>query len=386
MSARALTVSYLALWLATLTGAALAAAGARLQAVEAPRPRARRRASPPSRELVEHNALVALWPLALVALGWPELPGARAAGDAARSPRSCSPTACSSAPPSASTPQLWRFLPAPAAGVARARDPRRRLADRAHPPRAPQPPARGPGRRRRARRAGRRRRDRDLPDPAVTPRAHSEHAMTTRRFGDQATPRLLARWLPGAACLCASSMAARRSGCNPQGVPLAGGSVPPAACRAAHLAHVRQHPPTTTRKEPDMPATNINRVVLTGNLTRDPELRSTAVGHVGLLAADRVQHAPQEQRQRRVGRQAQLLRRHRLGRPRRKLRPLPRQGPPGRDRRPPGMARMGQRQRQAPGRRDHRRHRPVPRHPRPRRPATARPPRATTSPTASPPA
>ena len=34
-----------------------------------------------------------------------------------------------------------------------------------------------------------------------------------------------------------------------------------------------------------MAATNINRVVLTGNLTRDPELRSTAERHVGLQPA-----------------------------------------------------------------------------------------------------
>ena len=76
-----------------------------------------------------------------------------------------------------------------------------------------------------------------------------------------------------------------------------------------------------------MAATNINRVVLTGNLTRDPELRSTAVGHQRLQPAAGVQHAPQGQRQRRVARQAQLLRRHRLGRAGRELRPLPGQGP-----------------------------------------------------------
>src|SRR5687768_12267424 len=80
MSARALTFSYLALWLATLTGAALAAVGARLRVVEAPRP-ALTSSFATVGELLEHNALVALWPLALVALGWPELPGARHAGD-----------------------------------------------------------------------------------------------------------------------------------------------------------------------------------------------------------------------------------------------------------------------------------------------------------------
>ena len=90
-----------------------------------------------------------------------------------------------------------------------------------------------------------------------------------------------------------------------------------------------------------MAATNINRVVLTGNLTRDPELRSLAERHVGLLAARRVQHPAQEQRHRRLGGQAQLLRRHRLGRAGRELRPLPRQGPPRRHRRPARVARVG---------------------------------------------
>ena len=42
-----------------------------------------------------------------------------------------------------------------------------------------------------------------------------------------------------------------------------------------------------------MAATNINRVVLTGNLTRDPELRSTPSGTAGLLAARGLQHPPQ---------------------------------------------------------------------------------------------
>jgi single-strand DNA-binding protein len=66
-----------------------------------------------------------------------------------------------------------------------------------------------------------------------------------------------------------------------------------------------------------MAASNINRVVLTGNLTRDPELRSLQSGTkvCGLRIASNTR-----QGQRRVGRQGQLLQRHRLGRPRRKLR------------------------------------------------------------------
>ena len=90
-----------------------------------------------------------------------------------------------------------------------------------------------------------------------------------------------------------------------------------------------------------MAATNINRVVLTGNLTRDPELRSTSERHVRLQPARRLQHPPQGPVQRRVGRQAQLLRRHRLGRAGRELRPVPLQGPARRDRRPPRVARVG---------------------------------------------
>ena len=117
-----------------------------------------------------------------------------------------------------------------------------------------------------------------------------------------------------------------------------------------------------------MAATNINRVVLTGNLTRDPELRSTAERHVGVLAADRVQHAPQEPGHGGVGGQAQLLRRHGLGRAGRELRALPLQGPPRRHRRPPRVARVGGAGRQqAPERRDRRRRRPVPGRPRGRR-------------------
>ena len=109
---------------------------------------------------------------------------------------------------------------------------------------------------------------------------------------------------------------------------------------------------------------NINRVVLVGNLTRDPELRHTPSGTCGLQAPHRRQHAPEGWADRRVGRQAQLLRRHRLGQPGRELRAVPLEGPPGRRRRPARLARVGGAGRdEAPGGRDHRRHRPVPRQP-----------------------
>ena len=69
-----------------------------------------------------------------------------------------------------------------------------------------------------------------------------------------------------------------------------------------------------------MAATNINRVVITGNLTRDPELRSTPAAPRSAACAS-PSTAPQGRPDRRMGRQAQLLRRHRLGRPGRELRP-----------------------------------------------------------------
>ena len=90
-----------------------------------------------------------------------------------------------------------------------------------------------------------------------------------------------------------------------------------------------------------MAATNINRVIITGNLTADPELRSLPSGTSVCKLRVAVQHAPQGQRDGRVGGQAQLLRRDRLGRAGRELRALPLQGPAGRDRRPPGVARVG---------------------------------------------
>ena len=45
-----------------------------------------------------------------------------------------------------------------------------------------------------------------------------------------------------------------------------------------------------------MAASNLNVVVITGNLTRDPELRVAAERHIGLRPARRGQHAPQERR------------------------------------------------------------------------------------------
>ena len=113
-----------------------------------------------------------------------------------------------------------------------------------------------------------------------------------------------------------------------------------------------------------MAATNINVVVLTGNLTRDPELRSLPSG-MSVCSLRIASNTRRKAPVRRVGGQAELLRRDRLGRPGRELRALPLQGPPGRARRPPRVARVADAGRpEAPERRDHRRLRPVPRRPR----------------------
>ena len=110
---------------------------------------------------------------------------------------------------------------------------------------------------------------------------------------------------------------------------------------------------------------NINRVVLVGNLTRDPELRHTPSGTAVCGLRHRGQHAPQGRRDRSVDREAELLRHHRLGPAGRELRAVPREGPPGRDRRPPRVARVGRPGRhQAAGGRGDRGHRPVPGRPR----------------------
>ena len=77
-------------------------------------------------------------------------------------------------------------------------------------------------------------------------------------------------------------------------------------------------------------AANINRVVLVGNLTRDPELRQTPSGHGRLQPAHRRQHAPQGRCHAAVDREAELLRHHRLRQPGRELRAVPVEGPPGR--------------------------------------------------------
>jgi pyruvate-formate lyase-activating enzyme len=83
---------------------------------------------------------------------------------------------------------------------------------------------------------------------------------------------------------------------------------------------------------------NVNRVVLTGNLTADPELRPTLSGTPVARLRSGGQHPPAEQLDRRMGGEAQLLRRDGVGSAGRELRALPMEGTAGRGRWPAGVA------------------------------------------------
>ncbi len=93
-------------------------------------------------------------------------------------------------------------------------------------------------------------------------------------------------------------------------------------------------------------AANINRVVLVGNLTRDPELRHTPSGMAVCSLRIAVNTRRKDDTTGQWTREAELLRHHGLGQPGRELRAVPVEGPPGRRRRAPRMARVGR-----PGRR-----------------------------------
>jgi hypothetical protein len=78
---RHLRAACLVLWAAAAIGAALAGADVRVLAVDAPHDALSATAATAG-GLFVHNALVVLWPLTLVTLGWPRLGAARRAGDA----------------------------------------------------------------------------------------------------------------------------------------------------------------------------------------------------------------------------------------------------------------------------------------------------------------
>ena len=111
-----------------------------------------------------------------------------------------------------------------------------------------------------------------------------------------------------------------------------------------------------------MAASNINTVVDHREFDQGPGAALNARRNLGLQASSGCQQPPQGRSERRVGRQAQLLRRHRLGSAGRELRQLPLQGTPGGRRGAARLARVGAQDGiQAPGGGDHRQQRPVPR-------------------------
>lgn len=103
-------VAYLALWMATGSGAAIGAVtGARLAHAAVPDD-ALAASAATALELLAHNAPVALWPLALVAVGWPDIPVVRIAGDALVAGQLLA-HGLVVGDALAQHPQLWRFLP-----------------------------------------------------------------------------------------------------------------------------------------------------------------------------------------------------------------------------------------------------------------------------------
>ena len=110
-----------------------------------------------------------------------------------------------------------------------------------------------------------------------------------------------------------------------------------------------------------MATQNLNHVVITGNLTSDPELRSLPSG----TSVCKLRVAVNTRRKDSSGEwvdKANYFDVTVWGAQGENAATLPQQGPPRRRAGPPRMARMGnQRRQQAPGRRDHRRPGPVPR-------------------------
>jgi hypothetical protein len=92
-----------------VAGAVLAAVGVEIIVVGAPHD-ALTAAPATVLALVRHNAVVALWPLALVWLGWPAIPVARTTGDALAAGQVLLHGAVLGSA-LAQQPGLWRYLP-----------------------------------------------------------------------------------------------------------------------------------------------------------------------------------------------------------------------------------------------------------------------------------
>jgi hypothetical protein len=106
---RAIGLAFAIVFAAALASAALTFAGVRLASVGAPYD-----ALPDTpaiaAELLAHNAVVALWPLALVELGWPRLRGFRWFGDVLIAGQLLGHGALIGTA-LAQRPELWRYLP-----------------------------------------------------------------------------------------------------------------------------------------------------------------------------------------------------------------------------------------------------------------------------------
>ena len=160
---------------------------------------------------------------------------------------------------------------------------------------------------------------RDLPVPDQPRRPHG-HARQRRarpdrraRAGDRHAHPRAAPDARGAEVLAAAASdvtPSRRPRNKSAEIPACDGE--PSEPRSRPAAPDLPKPVRPERSRRTWSATNINRVVLTGNLTSDPELRSLPSGTRCAGCASRPT-AAQGRFDQRVGRQAQLLRRHRLG-------------------------------------------------------------------------
>jgi hypothetical protein len=105
----ATATAWTALWATTALGAIAVTAGADVLRTPAPRD-ALDATLKTAANLATHNAIVALWPLALVALSWPSLPIARRLGDALIAAQLLDHGLVVGGA-LASQPAMWRYLP-----------------------------------------------------------------------------------------------------------------------------------------------------------------------------------------------------------------------------------------------------------------------------------
>jgi len=135
---RAVAAAWAALWATTALGAL--AVTANVGALRTPAPHDALAATlTTTAQLIAHNAIVAPWPLALTALGWADLPGARRVGDALIAAQLLGHGLVVGGA-LASHPDMWRYLPhLPAEWLALAIPAGTWVAARTGPPGQPRP-------------------------------------------------------------------------------------------------------------------------------------------------------------------------------------------------------------------------------------------------------